>query len=180
MFNKLPGIIFSLCIAIALCVAGCMSGGNDNSAMHRRIADAFLAAYNDHDVDNVARLYDENVMLIYSDSPVPRYGRSEVIGGLEAFFRAFPDIRMRYTNFMSDSTTFALEGVWQGTHSGPLSSGAGDIAPSGRRIEMRFAMFAEVNPEGLILVDRGYYNLQDFIQQLFPQGVPTAPDSGEK
>ena len=180
MSNKLPGITFGLCLALALYGTGCMSGGNDNTAMHRRIADAFLAAYNDHDVDNIARLYDENVMLIYSDSPIPRYGRAEVIGGLESFFRAFPDVQMRYSNFMSDSTSFALEGVWQGTHSGPLSSAAGDIPPTGRKLEMRFAMFVEASPDGLIMVDRGYYNLQDFIQQLFPQGVPTAPASGGK
>jgi hypothetical protein len=79
---------------------------------------------------------------------------------------------MDYNFFMSDSTFFAIEGTWKGTQTGPLQSNAGDIPPTGRKIEMRFAMIAEVSPEGLIVSDHGYYNLQEFIQQLFPQGQP--------
>jgi predicted ester cyclase len=177
--TKSLAIATVLFITLSAVVIGCMSISGDNSAQHRRIVDAYVAAYNEHSSDEVARLYDANAMLLYSDSPTPRFGRTEVINGLESFFVAFPDVRMDYTFFMSDSTFFAIEGTWRGTHTGPLQSSAGEVPPTGRQIEMRFAMIAEISPEGLIVSDRGYYNVQDFIRQIFPQGVPLmAPDTG--
>ena len=166
-------------------LVGCMGSSEDNSVRHRKIVNAFVAAYNSHDANEVARMYDANAMLLYSDSPSPRFGRAEVINGLVSFFTAFPDVRMDYDFFMSDSTYFVIEGTWRGTHTGPLMSSGGEVSPTGNSIEMRFAMIAEIGPDGLILSDRGYYNVQEFVSQLFPGGIPlmipdTTAASGRK
>lgn len=183
MLSKRLTIIAVITLLAGVGIVGCSGGSADHSAQYRQLVDKYVAAYNNHDIDEVARLYDANAMLLYSDSPTPRFGRQQVIDGLNSFFIAFPDVRMDYSFFMSDSTFFCIEATWKGTQTGPLQSSVGPVPPTGRTVEMRFAMIAEVSPEGLIVSDRGYYNVQDFIRQLFPKGMPrmtSEPDTSSK
>jgi ketosteroid isomerase-like protein len=59
-------------------------------------------------------------------------GETQIIPWYQAFVTAFPDIKHEIRNTVEEGDTGAIEVRVSGTHSGPLASATGSIAPSGR------------------------------------------------
>ena len=57
-------------------------------------------------------------------------GRDEVIGFLEVFQEAFPDLRLEIEQLFSDGPAAAAEGTLTGTHDGVLHTPGGDVPPT--------------------------------------------------
>jgi hypothetical protein len=49
---------------------------------------------------------------------------------------------------------------------GPLATPNEDIQPTGRKFEIKGAVFLKVNPEGLIIEDKTYYDQASWLAQL--------------
>jgi predicted ester cyclase len=68
-------------------------------------------------------------------------GRDDVIAFLGVFHEAFPDLRLEINQLLTDGPAAAAEGTQVGTHDGVLHTPNGDVAPTGRAVELRWAAF---------------------------------------
>jgi ketosteroid isomerase-like protein len=89
---------------------------------------------------------------------------STTMQGFEAFLQhqrifltAFPDAQAELVRFAETGDTVMVEGVFSGTHTGPLQSPAGDVLASGRPLRLPFAEVAVVR-DGLIVERRVYFD----------------------
>jgi len=54
------------------------------------------------------------------------------------FATAMPDGRHTVTGVVQDGDLLAIEGIWTGTHTGPLATPDGEVPPTGRAVTMPF------------------------------------------
>ena len=52
---------------------------------------------------------------------------------MESWFRAFPDTRWELKSLMSSGDTFVAEGIFRGTHNGPMDMGDAELPATGKR-----------------------------------------------
>ena len=76
----------------------------------------------------------------------PLHGRDAVRDYVGRFRQAFPDGRHTLDRTVEAGDTVAVEGRWSGTHTGPFATPQGDVPPTGRAVEMTFALFAHGDP----------------------------------
>jgi predicted ester cyclase len=92
-------------------------------------------------------------------------GRDEVIAFLGVFQEAFPDLRLEIERLLTDGSSAAAEGTLAGTHNGVLHTPDGDVAPTGRAVELRWA--AVYATEGDTLKSEHlFFDQMDFLGQL--------------
>ncbi len=109
---------------------------------------------------------------LFSDDVVnvdPGAGRLEGIEaflGYQAAFRtAFPDGRLVMSSIVEEEGTAMVEGIFEGTHAGPMAGPAGQIPATGRRLSLPFAD-AFVARGGRLVEHRIYYDQMAFLGQL--------------
>jgi predicted ester cyclase len=100
------------------------------------------------------------------------------IEGLDAFLAhervfatAFPDARAELIRAVESGDTVMTEGVFSGTHTGPLAGPAGEVPPTGKSLRLEFADVFVVR-DGLIVEHHIYYDQVAFLTQL---GLMPAP-----
>ena len=92
-------------------------------------------------------------------------GRENVLGFIAVFQEAFPNLRLEIEQLLTDGPAAAAEGRIIGTHDGVLHTPNGDVAPTGRAIEFRFA--AVYLTEGDTLKSEHlFFDQMDFLGQL--------------
>ncbi len=84
---------------------------------------------------------------------------------LETLKRAVPDARAVVERRCSDGDTVIVEGRFVGTHTGPLATPDGDIAPTGAAVDLRFADVSRVR-DGKIVSYHTYYDQLSLLAQL--------------
>ena len=84
---------------------------------------------------------------------------------LETFKRAMPDARAIIEQQYTSGDTVIVEGRFVGTHTGPLGGDDGDIEPTGKAVDLRFADFSRVS-NGKIASYHTYYDQVGFLTQL--------------
>lgn len=84
---------------------------------------------------------------------------------------AFPDNRLATVSIHADDQGGVYEGRFVGTHSGALRGPAGDVGPTGRMVDMWFAVVHECD-DGKITSMHVYYDQADLLAQL---GVSAGP-----
>jgi predicted ester cyclase len=92
-------------------------------------------------------------------------GRDEVLGFLGVFQEAFPDLRLEIEQLVSDGAAAAAEGTLTGTHDGVLHTPGGDIPPTGRRVELRWAAVYATDGDTL-KSEHLFFDQMDFLGQL--------------
>jgi steroid delta-isomerase-like uncharacterized protein len=123
-------------------------------------------AFNRHDPAAFAALYAPNAVVRDPSYREPLEGRGAVQGDIEAFLRAFPDVRVTHTTTIEADGQHAVEAVFVATHQGPLVTDDGEIPASGNRMEMHAAGFYRLDGQGRILEERRYYDLAGLAAQL--------------
>jgi predicted ester cyclase len=78
---------------------------------------------------------------------------------------AFPGSSIEVTNLFCTEDQAAAEFIGRGVQAGPLRGPRGDIAPTGRKIELRFCELHRVS-NGKIISTHTYYNELDLMRQL--------------
>ena len=92
-------------------------------------------------------------------------GRENVLGFIAVFQEAFPNLRLEIEQLLTDGPAAAAEGRIIGTHDGVLHTPNGDVAPTGRAVEFRFA--AVYLTEGDTLKSEHlFFDQMDFLGQL--------------
>ena len=92
-------------------------------------------------------------------------GRDNVIGFLAVFQEAFPDLRLEIEQLLTDGPAAAAEGTITGTHDGVLHTPNGDVAPTGRAVELRWSAVYLTDGETL-KSEHLFFDQLDFLGQL--------------
>jgi len=92
-------------------------------------------------------------------------GRDNVISFLGVFQEAFPDLRLEIAQLLTDGPAAAAEGTLAGTHDGVLRTPNGDIAPTGRAVEFRWAAVYLTDGDTL-KSEHLFFDQMDFLGQL--------------
>ena len=99
----------------------------------------------------------------------PGAGRLEGIAAFKAyeegFRRAFPDGRLIMKSAVESGNTIATEGLFVGTHTGPMWTPNGEIPPTYRKLELPFGDFFQFE-NGRIVSHHIYYDQIAFMMQL--------------
>jgi predicted ester cyclase len=120
-----------------------------------------VAAVNDRDSD--AEPWAADAELVAPGGQAN--GREAVIGFLGVFHEAFPDLRLEIKQLLTDGPAAAAEGTITGTHEGVLHTPNGDVAPTGRAVELRWAA-VYVTEDDTLKSEHLFFDQMDFLGQL--------------
>ena len=120
-----------------------------------------IAAVNDRNSD--ADPWAADAQMVAPGAQVS--GRDEVLGFLGVFHEAFPDLRLENVQLVVDGSAAAAEGTLTGTHDGVLHSPGGDIPPTGRRVELRWAAVYATDGDTL-KSEHLFFDQMEFLGQL--------------
>ena len=138
------------------------------------IAARWIEAFNRKDLPGLMALYAEECTNVQPHTPAPVTGKRAVEQELGGFLRAFPDGHMEAPTVVVQGDTVAMEWTFTGTHGGPLVGPGGTMPPTGRTVRITGAEFTRHDAAGLIVDERGYFDLVSFMTQL---GAMPAPAS---
>jgi predicted ester cyclase len=120
-----------------------------------------IAAVNDHDSD--AEPWAGDAELVAPGGQAS--GRDDVLGFLGVFHEAFPDLRLEIKQLLTDGPAAAAEGILAGTHDGVLHTPNGDVAPTGRAVQLRWAA-VYVTDGDTLKSEHLFFDQMDFLGQL--------------
>jgi predicted ester cyclase len=94
-------------------------------------------------------------------------GKDAVREWLTVFWRGFSSYRHDISFVEELGGTVVAEGIWAGTHDGPLVTPEGELPPTGRTVSFRWAMLATIDVEAQIIRSaRIYFDQMGFLGQL--------------
>jgi predicted ester cyclase len=141
----------------------------------RQVGTKFVDAFNAHDEDRIRELNAENVVF-EAPGDVHVEGRDAATDYAMAWLRAFTDARLTVNHELADGTWVVQEFAFEGTHDGTLSSPAGDIPPTNRRLNGRGVQIFKV--DGDVVTDtRLYFDQVQVLTQLGLMPEPAAATS---
>jgi predicted ester cyclase len=120
-----------------------------------------IAAVNDRDSD--AEPWAADAVMVAPGAQAS--GRDEIIGFIGVFQEAFPDLRLEIKQLLGDGTGAAAEGTIVGTHDGVLHTPNGDVPPTGRAIELRWAAVYTTDGDTLTS-EHLFFDQMDLLGQL--------------
>jgi predicted ester cyclase len=92
-------------------------------------------------------------------------GREQVRQVTEAMWQAFPDGQLTFGEQVYSEDAAAVEVIFTGTHSGPLQTPGGAVAPTGKRIALRSASILRIR-DGLVAAEHIYGDPTEMMRQL--------------
>jgi len=137
------------------------SVGKDIGAIARALYDCM----NKRDLDRAASLVADDCEYVEIGLGQTYRGPAGFRENLLGWLRAFPDAQLEVSNVIANGDVVAVEYVARGTHSGPLFGPDGEIAPTGRRVEMSFCDVLNVRNEK-IARGRSYYDIGSMLRQI--------------
>lgn len=130
----------------------------------RQVGTRFVDAFNAHDEALMRELNAENVVF-EAPGDVRLEGREAATEYAMVWLRAFPDARLTVHNELVDGDWVTQEFTFEGTHEDTLSSPAGDIPATHKRLKGRGVQIFKV--EGDVVTDtRLYYDQVQVLTQL--------------
>ena len=120
-----------------------------------------IAAVNDRDSDADPWAADAELVAPGGQAN----GRDDVIRFLGVLHEAFPDLRLEIKQLLIDGPAAAAEGTITGTHDGVLHTPNGDVAPTGRAVELRWAALYVTDGDTL-KSEHLFFDQMDFLGQL--------------
>jgi steroid delta-isomerase-like uncharacterized protein len=122
-----------------------------------------------HEVNT--QTYDD-VREVFADDIVTEAPGAEAMRGIEAFVaygqafhRGFPDGHIHLDRYVESGNVGIVEGRFTGTNTGPLGMPAGEVPPTGKSLELKFADVFRVR-SGRIAEHRIYYDTMAMLGQL--------------
>jgi len=132
----------------------------------KKIADQIVKTMNSADPVAVTNLYTQDAVIIQPGEPGPVRGHAAILKSYQSFFRVFPDFKVEFPSIFFSGDTIIFEGVAHATFTGSMATPEGEVAPTGKSVNLRFVFLAKISPEGLIAEERTYFDDLDFMKQL--------------
>jgi steroid delta-isomerase-like uncharacterized protein len=130
-----------------------------------QIDDRGMAAWDRHDVAAFVGLLAADFVWTDLTLPEPMRSRDEARQYMQAWFTAFPDMRVKQTNRVVGGDDVAGEIEFTGTNSGPMMMGGMEIPPTGRSVLGRGSYFARVE-DGRIVRFSSHPDVAGLMMQL--------------
>jgi steroid delta-isomerase-like uncharacterized protein len=131
-----------------------------------QVDDQGMAAWDGHDVDAFMGLFADEFVWTDLTVPEPMRTRDEARQYMQAWFRAFPDMRVTQTNRVVSEDAVAAEVEFTGTNTGPMLMGGAEVPPTGRRVLGRGAYFARVDDDGKMVLFSSHPDVAGIMMQL--------------
>jgi steroid delta-isomerase-like uncharacterized protein len=109
-----------------------------------QLDDQGMAAWDRHDVAAFVDLLAPDFVWTDLTLPEPMRSRDQARQYMQAWFTAFPDMRVKQTNRVVGDDAVAAEVEFTGTNSGPMMMGGMEIPPTGKSVLARGSYFARV------------------------------------
>jgi len=124
-----------------------------------------VLAYNAKDWDRARAVLAPEV--VYEELATHRKlkGVDDVLTAWKGWATAIPDSRATFQSELVSGNTAVLEITWTGTHDGPLQTAAGEIPPTGKKIELRAVQVVDVANDRVKSV-RQYFDMGTLLQQI--------------
>jgi ketosteroid isomerase-like protein len=135
--------------------------GEDSQSIIRRLFDGFNAK----DLDAIEALAADDFVLIDCASGEKYEGPEGARRNAEGWLTPFADVNVEVTNVVSSGDWAVAECVGRGTHSGPMQTPMGEVAPTGKQIELHFCSLVKVR-DGKMVEGRDYYDAMTIASQL--------------
>lgn len=128
-------------------------------------AKAPTAAYNKKDWGGVKATVTAG--FVYDEVPTHRKveGADQVIQAWKGWAMALPDSNATFENAFVSGSKVVLELTWRGKHTGPMQTPGGEIAATGKSIELRACQIVETEG-GKAKSMRHYFDMMTMMQQL--------------
>ncbi len=128
-------------------------------------AKASVIAYNEKNWDQVKETVTPTV--VYNEVGTHRRiaGSNEVIDAWKGWATALPDSKATFDREVASGDTVTLELTWRGTHTGPLQTPNGEIAATGRKIEVQAVQVIDL-VDGKAKSIRHYFDMATLLEQL--------------
>ena len=92
-------------------------------------------------------------------------GPDEILGALQGWKEAMPDVKGTVTSVSATGDTVVLEVTWTGTHTGPLKGPSGALPATGKQQTTR-SSWIMIFEGGKLRESRHYFDMLYFMQQL--------------
>lgn len=128
-------------------------------------AKAPILAYNEKNWDAVKAAVAPG--FLYDEVGTQRkvQGVNDVLTTWLGWATAIPDSKATFHSSVVSGNTVVLEVTWRGTHTGPLQTPGGEIAATGKKIEIRACQVIEVANDKAQAM-RHYFDMTTLLQQL--------------
>jgi steroid delta-isomerase-like uncharacterized protein len=120
-------------------------------------------AVNAGDLDAALMAFDPAVKTETPNGPLNGIAEFRAMG--EAFRTAAPDNRLRALNSYETGDTLIVEGVYSGTHTGPLAGPAGTIPATGKAFSFPYVDILRAR-NGRFVTHHMYWDNVTFLSQL--------------
>ena len=127
------------------------------------VLQGYLDAIDTHDLAGVRAALAPDIEVVAPG--VELHGVDQVVGWIQVFLTAFPDLHHKIRSVLEIDGGFAAEVNFSGTHTGPLASGQGDIPPTGKPFAFDYAHVSRL-ADGQVRSDHIYFDQLGFLGQL--------------
>ncbi|QNJ94773.1 ester cyclase [Mycolicibacterium fluoranthenivorans] len=115
-------------------------------------------AFNAGDWSKLREMVSDDVVVVdIASGGDTSTGADAFVTGDQNWRNAFSDFAVEILSIVGDATHAAGDFILRGTHTGPMPTPWGDVAATGRKVELPFVMFCEV-ADGKVTVIRDHYN----------------------
>jgi steroid delta-isomerase-like uncharacterized protein len=145
-----------------------------NTQEYRRIAETFYEAFNARDFERAAKLVADDAEILNVPTGQTLRGPEGYCAMDQGWLDAFPDGKIEVTSVAAgDDGIVAVEFIGRGTHDGPLAMPGGELAPTGRPVELHLCDVFRI-VDGKVVSYRSYYDALSLLQQLEAPAVKRA------
>jgi steroid delta-isomerase-like uncharacterized protein len=117
------------------------------------------------DWDGMRKMFASDVRIVMPGAP-PMAGIDAFLEFGKTFATALPDAHMELKSTVEEGNTIIAQGLYVGTHNGPLATPNGNvIPPTGKRVELPFADVFEFE-DGKVKNHTVYFDQMVLMQQL--------------
>jgi steroid delta-isomerase-like uncharacterized protein len=134
---------------------------DDSERTIRKLFDGF----NSKDYDAIEALVADDFELIDCASGEKYTGPEGARRNAEGWLIPFADAKVELLNVVTSGDWAVAEAVGRGTHTGPMQTPMGEVAPTGRKLELHFCSLIRVH-DGKIVEERDYYDAMTIANQL--------------
>lgn len=127
-----------------------------------KLVDEHVKAEVDQDLDAIMRTWGKDPWFDDVAWEEKSYGRDAVRVHYDELLTSFPDLGIEVLDRHITDTAMILEVMVTGTHLGPWR----DLPPLGRRMESRVCALYTFDDEGLLELERTYYDKARVLEQL--------------
>jgi ketosteroid isomerase-like protein len=135
-----------------------------------RMLNVHYAGINSGDLDAALSVFDPDCEIVTPNGPMTGVAAQRALG--EAFQVAAPDNQLKPLRTFEAGDTIIVEGIYSGTHTGPLAGPGGTIPATGRAFSFPYVDVLQAR-DGKFVAHRIYWDNVTFLAQLGL--MPTGP-----